>query len=156
MNIPLGNFSEGKPTQSSINIHGQNIAINICFEDLFNSEIIQSFDNSKNGIPNILLNVSNLGWFGKSNSLHYHLMAARMRSIETERPYIRATNTGVTAYIDHKGKLKAVAPIVETSYLLVDIQGREGLTPFSKFGNSPILLLCLFILCSNLVRRKFL
>ena len=156
MNIPLGNFSEGKPTQPSINIHGQNIAINICFEDLFNSEIIQSFDNSKNGIPNILLNVSNLGWFGKSNSLHYHLMAARMRSIETERPYIRATNTGVTAYIDHKGKLKAVAPIVETSYLLVDIQGREGLTPFSKFGNSPILLLCLFILCSNLVRRKFL
>ena len=83
MNIPLGDFSRGESVQPPIILGDHKIVSNICFEDLFNSEIIKHLKQP--GLKNestILLNVSNLGWFGESNSLKYHLMAARMRSIE--------------------------------------------------------------------------
>ena len=142
--------------QSPIILGEHRIVSNICFEDLFNSEIIEHLKQP--GLENestILLNISNLGWFGESNSLKYHLMAARMRSIETSKPTIRSTNTGMTAHIDHKGTVKAFLPPTKSGYLVVEIAGRAGKTPFTNYGNTPILLLCIFVLTAGTVRRIF-
>ena len=156
MNIPLGDFSRGESVQPPIILGDHKIVSNICFEDLFNSEIIKHLKQP--GLKNestILLNVSNLGWFGESNSLKYHLMAARMRSIETSKPTVRSTNTGMTAYIDHKGTVKALLQPTKPGYMVAEVSGRSGQTPFTNYGNTPILLLCIFVLIAGAARRFF-
>ena len=156
MNIPLGDFSRGESVQPPIILGDHKIVSNICFEDLFNSEIIKHLKQP--GLKNestILLNISNLGWFGESNSLKYHLMAARMRSIETSKPTIRSTNTGMTAHIDHKGTVKAFLQPTKPGYLVAEISGRAGQTPFTYYGNTPVLLLCTFVLIAGTARRFF-
>ena len=156
MNIPLGDFSRGESVQPPIILGEHKIVSNICFEDLFNSEIIKNLRQP--GLENestILLNISNLGWFGESNSLKYHLMAARMRSIETSKPTIRSTNTGMTAHIDHKGTVKTLLHPTKPGYILTEVTGRTGQTPFTNYGNTPILLLCIFVLIAGTVRRIF-
>ncbi|MDA9719236.1 apolipoprotein N-acyltransferase [Betaproteobacteria bacterium] len=156
MKIPLGDFARGKNIQSPITLGEHKIVSNICFEDLFNSEIIEHLKQP--GLENestILLNISNLGWFGESNSLKYHLMAARMRSIETSKPTVRSTNTGMTAHIDHKGRVKTLLHPTKPAYVVTEITGRAGQTPFTNYGNTPILLLCIFVLIAGAVRRIF-
>ena len=146
MNIPLGEFKRGPLPQDPINVKDQLIGINICFEDLFGDEIIKSFskNNPKNN-PSILLNVSNLAWFGDSNALSYQLKASRMRSIETERPTIRSTNTGYTVFIDKKGNvIKGIKPN-HRGYIVGKVQGTQGLTIFAICGNYLILLVCFLI-----------
>ena len=156
MKIPLGDFSRGESIQSPIVLGEHRIVSNICFEDLFNSEIIEHLKQP--GLENestILLNISNLGWFGESNSLKYHLMAARMRSIETSKPTVRSTNTGMTAHIDHKGTVKTLLQPTKPGYIVTEISGRAGQTPFTNYGNTPILLLCIFVLIAGAARRFF-
>ena len=156
MDIPLGDFSRGESIQSPITVGGHKIVSNICFEDLFNWEIIQHLKQPGLGNEStILLNISNLGWFGESNSLKYHLMAARMRSIETSKPTVRATNTGMTAHIDHRGTVKTLLQPTKPGYMVVEISGRAGQTPFANYGNTPILLLSIFVLIAGAVRRIF-
>ncbi len=156
MNVPLGDFSRGQPLQDPLSLDGHQFVANICFEDLFNWEIIKNLrQTSLKNESSILLNISNLGWFGESNSLKYHLMAARMRSLETAKPTLRSTNTGMTGYIDHRGVIAAVLPPTSPGYLVVEISGRVGNTPFTLFGNTPIALLCIFVLSAGVVRRIF-
>ena len=156
MKIPLGDFSRGERIQSPIILGEHKILSNICFEDLFNSEIIEHLKQP--GLEKestILLNISNLGWFGESNSLKYHLMAARMRSIETSKPTVRSTNTGMTAHIDHKGTVKTLLQPTKPGYIITEVSGRAGQTPFTNYGNTPILLLCIFVLIAGAARRFF-
>ena len=101
MNIPLGDFSRGAVGQASFEWQGQRLAPNICYEDLFGEELAQRFDRSGQA-PTIFVNVSNIGWFGNTVAIDQHLNISRMRALEFERPFIRATNTGETAIIDHQ------------------------------------------------------
>ena len=156
MKIPLGDFSRGESLQTPIILGEHRIVSNICFEDLFNTEIIERLKQP--GLENestILLNISNLGWFGESNSLKYHLMAARMRSIETSKPTVRSTNTGMTAHIDHEGTVKTLLQPTKPGYIVTEVSGRAGQTPFTNYGNTPILLLCIFVLIAGASRRFF-
>ena len=157
INIPFGEFKKGQLPQNPISVNDQFIGVNICFEDLFADEIIKSFSFSRalDQVPSILLNVSNLGWFGKTNALNYQLKASRMRSIETGRPMIRSTNTGFTAHIDNKGEIKKILPPMESLFLIANVQGMEGKTPFSFVGNKLILIFCLLIFIMRLYRFKF-
>ena len=82
-------------------------------------------------------------------------MAARMRSIETSKPTVRSTNTGITTHIDHKGNVKAILPPTKPGFLVVEISGQAGMTPFTFYGNTPILLLCIFVLSVGVVGRIF-
>ena len=94
----------------------------------------------------ILANVSNIAWFGRSHALPQHPQIARMRSLETGRPMLRSTNTGTTAAIDAAGKVTAQLEPYTVGALDVSVQGTSGLTPFTRLGNAPILLLALLCL----------
>ncbi len=61
-----------------------------------------------------------------------------MRSLETGRPMLRATNTGVTAAIDDTGRVIAQLPPYTKDFLSVTVQGTAGLTPFARAGNGPV------------------
>ena len=133
MRIPLGDFSRGTTTQAPLAVGGQRIAFNICYEDLFGDEIRRPLQGEAGAT--VLINVSNLGWFGDSHALPQHLAIARLRSLETGRPMLRATNTGITAAIDAQGRVMAQLPAFQAGVLDVSVQGTEGITPYVRWGD---------------------
>jgi len=86
-------------------------------------------------VPTILLNMTNIAWFGDSWAMPQHLQITQMRTLETGRPMLRSTNTGVTALVDAQGHVVSqLAPFVRGE-LEVSVQGYQGLTPYIVCGN---------------------
>jgi apolipoprotein N-acyltransferase len=131
MNIPLGNFARGPLVPPSFAFAGQRIGPNICYEDLFGEELARRFGDAATA-PTILANVSNMGWFGDTIALTQHLNISRLRSLELQRPMIRATNTGATAAIDHRGMVTAQMQPLVRGVLQAEVEGRNGLTPYAR------------------------
>ncbi len=148
MNMPLGDFHRGGLAQAPFMWMSQRIAPNICYEDLFGDEIGANFRDAANA-PTILLNVSNIAWFGDTVAIDQHLAISRMRALEFERPMVRATNTGATVVIDHRGRVTDALPRLTRGVLVADVEGRSGITPFawwvSRFGFWPMWGLCLAV-----------
>ena len=144
MNIPLGDFNRGALGQASFAVQGQRLAPNICYEDLFGEELAARFTDAALA-PTIFVNVSNLAWFGDTVAVDQHVAISRMRTLEFQRPFVRATNTGATAILDHQGQTRAALPRLTEGVLVGEVQGREGLTPFAwwaaRFGLWPLWLL---------------
>jgi apolipoprotein N-acyltransferase len=132
MNIPLGDFSRGALGQPSFDWQGQRLAPNICYEDLFGEELAVAFSDAATA-PTILVNVSNIGWFGNTVAIDQHLAISRMRALEFERPMIRATNTGATVIIDHTGRVTHALPRHTRGVLVGEVEGRTGLTPYAQW-----------------------
>ena len=149
MNIPLGDFNRGSIGQPSFAWKGQRVAANICYEDLFGEELGARFIDPALS-PTVFANVSNLGWFGNTVAIDQHLQISRMRALEFQRPFLRATNTGATVIMDHQGQVLASLPRLTQGVLEGVVQGRTGTTPFawwvSRFGLWPVWLLALAIL----------
>jgi apolipoprotein N-acyltransferase len=107
----------------------------------------------------LLANVSNDAWFGRSIGPRQHLQISQMRALETGRYMLRATNTGVTAIINERGKVIQEAEIFTTTALKGRVQGYTGATPYVLFGNSLMLGLAGILLLAGLlpgsqVRKK--
>ena len=139
MEIPLGEFGRGAREQPPLVIDGQRVAFDICYEDLFGEELAVQV----RGGATILVNLSNIAWFGASHALPQHLQIARMRARELARPMLRATNTGVTAAIDAHGRVIDALPTHAAGVLAVSLRGSEGLTPYARHGNALPLALSL-------------
>ena len=146
MNIPLGDFDRGPVGEPSFAFHGQRIAPNICYEDLFGEELAARFVDAAQA-PTLFANLSNIGWFGDTIAIDQHLQISRMRALEFQRPMIRATNTGATVAIDHTGRVIASRPRFTQGTLEAAVEGRSGSTPFAwwaaRFGLWPLLGLAL-------------
>ncbi len=125
MHIPLGDFSRGALVQPAFEFRGQRLAPNICYEDLFGEELGARFADPASA-PTVFVNLSNIGWFGNTVAIDQHLAISRMRAIEFERPMVRATNTGATAVIDHRGMVLQQLPRDRRGVLLGQVQGRSG------------------------------
>jgi apolipoprotein N-acyltransferase len=139
MQMPLGDQQRGAPYQGPMDLAGQRIAVNICYEDLFGAEIIRAWDVPARA-PTLLLNISNLAWFDGSIALDQHLQIARLRALETARPMLRATNTGATALVDPDGRVRAALPYLTAGVLDVEVRGHAGITPYVRWGNLPVLV----------------
>jgi apolipoprotein N-acyltransferase len=148
MNIPLGDFNRGAVGQPSFAWKGQRIAPNICYEDLFGEELGARFVDPALA-PTLFANVSNLGWFGDTIAIDQHLQISRMRALEFQRPFIRATNTGATVIMDYQGHVQASLPRLTQGVLTGTVEGRTGITPFawwvSRWGLWPLWLLAIAV-----------
>lgn len=137
LNIPLGDFNRGVVGPPAFEVRGaqgvQRLAPNICYEDLFGEELAVRFTDAATA-PTIMVNVSNIAWFGNSLAIDQHLQISRMRTLELQRPMIRATNTGATAIIDHRGNVTHQLPRLTRGVLLGEVQGRSGNTFFAKWA----------------------
>jgi len=157
MNIPLGDFRRGALPQPPFEWQGQRIAPNICYEDLFGDEIGASFRDAARA-PTILLNVSNIAWFGDTVAIDQHRAISRMRALEFERPMVRATNTGATVIIDHRGRVTHELPRLTRGVLEAEVEGRAGLTPYamwvSRWGLAPLWIAALAVVAGALWRRR--
>jgi apolipoprotein N-acyltransferase len=135
MDIPLGDFNRGALVQPNFDWQGQRLAANVCYEDLFGEELGARFADPAQA-PTIFVNLSNIGWFGDSIAIDQHLAIARMRSLEFARPSLRATNTGATVIIDHRGVVTQALARHTRGALVGEVQGR-GLSAASGWQITP-------------------
>ena len=145
LNIPFANLSRGKQKSVALfKIKDLGYAINICYEDVFGNEI--AWHDKYISEPNVLVNISNDAWYGKSIAAEQHLQISQARAIENKRMMIRSTNTGVTAFIDRDGKVLKKLPQFTSGGLKHNVQGYSGTTPYMLFNNLIIYFLCILIL----------
>ncbi|MGF1645113.1 MAG: apolipoprotein N-acyltransferase [Thiotrichales bacterium] len=129
---------------------GQPVAASICYEDAYGAEMAAMLPQAT-----MLVNVSNDAWFGDSLAPWQHLQIARMRSLELGRPMLRATNTGISAMIDHRGKVLVQSPQFKIAVVHGDVTPQNGATPFARFHHWPILFLCaVFVLAGGWYGRR--
>ena len=148
MHIPLGDFSRGGLPQPTFDWQGQRLAATVCYENLYSNELATQFVNEASA-PTILVNISNLGWFGEHLAMDQHLQIARMRALEFDRPFLLATNTGHTAIVNRLGAITHAAQPHTATALHGVVQGRTSLTPYAKwmaqFGTWPLWLAALAV-----------
>lgn len=157
MRIPLGDMTRGKPLQMPFAVKQQWVLPNICYEDLFGEEIAAQLSGAERaGQPQatVLLNLSNIAWFGNSIALPQHLQISQMRVLETGRPMLRATNTGATAIITPGGKVDAELQPYTRDMLSASVQGYQGQTPYIRLGNKLMLVLTLAALVAALMLSR--
>lgn len=149
VSIPLQDFSRGSATPQPLEVAGQRVAVNICYEDAFGEEIIRQLPQAT-----VLVNASNVAWFGRSIAPYQHLQISQARALETGRYMLRATNTGMTGVIDPHGRVVALAPQFAAATVTYRVQGYSGATPYVRWGNAPVLALCaLLAFAAALLRR---
>ncbi|MBK3393279.1 apolipoprotein N-acyltransferase [Psychrobacter sp. M9-54-1] len=142
-------YSRGSDDQLPLRVRGHNLGAAVCYE------VAYPDTTRKNAInTDFLLTISNDAWFGSSAGPLQHLQMVQMRALENGRWFMRATNTGVTAIIDHKGHIVERAPQFERTVLRGNVQARVGNTPYMRAGNYPILIIiALLLLLSYLGKR---
>jgi apolipoprotein N-acyltransferase len=142
MSLPNSDISAGAAVQALLTTAGgHKLAVAICYEDAYGAEQLSALPEAS-----ILINVSNDAWFGDSIAPHQHLEIARMRALEVGRPVVRATNTGISAFIAANGSVATRAPQFDTAAITSRVIPRQGLTPYARFGNTPVILLMLGVL----------
>jgi apolipoprotein N-acyltransferase len=149
IDIPMSSFSRGEAYQKPLEVAGQRVAVNICYEDVFGEEIIRQLPAAT-----MLANFTNDAWWGDSAASEQHLQMAQTRAQETGRYMLRATNTGVTAIIDERGRVLEQAPEFVTTLVNGTARGFSGSTPYVRWGNWPVLALLALILVTPWLRRR--
>ena len=142
MHIPLGDFERGALSQPRLLVQGERVQPNICYEDLFGEELAASFRDASTA-PSILVNMSNIAWFGNTVAIDQHRHISRMRAMELARPMLRATNTGATAVIDATGRVVQEFPRLVRGVLQAEVAGNHARPTFfawwaARFGLWPL------------------
>ena len=154
LNIPFSSLKRGQEKSVPLfKVNDLSYAINICYEDVFGSEIAW-YDKYKSE-PDILVNLSNDAWYGRSIAADQHLQISQARAIENKKMMIRSTNTGVTAFISRNGEVLKKLPQFSSGELRYKVQGYTGATPYMLFNNFLIYFLCFSILLVSFISRKF-
>ncbi|MBO9685807.1 MAG: apolipoprotein N-acyltransferase [Mitsuaria chitosanitabida] len=157
MNIPMDDQGSGTH-QRALPFAGQRLRPLICYEDLFGEDVVASALDHGDPAATVLVNASNLAWFGPRMVQDQHLQFSQMRALEFQRPIVRATNTGATAQVDHRGRVVARLPAEQAGVLEVTVEGRAGVTPYARWlsalGLWPLWgLVALLIVPAVLARR---
>lgn len=147
--IPMSDFAPGAHRQPPLAIAGQQVAVNICYEDAFGEEIIDALPQAT-----LLVNLSNVAWFGNSLAPAQHLQIAQMRALESGRMMLRATNTGMTAIVGADGRVQAALPPFTRGALVGEVRGYVGATPYVRWGNWPVVGCTLMLLALGRRRRN--
>ncbi|MFN4262791.1 MAG: apolipoprotein N-acyltransferase [Thioalkalivibrionaceae bacterium] len=158
LGIPMSDLSPGRG-DGLLEIAGTPMGLSICYESAFSQAMSAPLPAAA-----MLLNVSNDAWFGDSAAPRQHLAIARIRSIELGRPMIRATNTGISALIDHRGRVLSQTGLFETATLSGTLQPIAGSTLAFAVGASvarwlaattwPILMLVMLVTLGLRARRE--
>lgn len=149
LQIPMSDFSAGSGAAPLLQLAGYPAGISICYEDAFGEEVIQALPEAR-----FLVNASNDAWFGDSLALPQHLEIARMRALESGRYLLRSTNTGISAIIAPDGSIQASSPAFERHLLSGSITPLQGLTPYARWGNWPVVSVVVLLLCGLLLRKR--
>lgn len=135
LNIPLGTFTPGAETQAPMRVSGHFIPVNICYEDAFGSEIARALPAAE-----LLINIGNMAWYGRSLAADQQVQFSQMRAMETSRWMLRSTNTGLTAAINERGEIVKSLPQFTAGVLAIEATPRQGVTPYMRWRDAPVLM----------------
>ncbi|MCK3658482.1 apolipoprotein N-acyltransferase [Pasteurellaceae bacterium Pebbles2] len=155
-NLPMSAFQKGEAVQPDLLSKNRHFMGAICYEIIEGAQLQANLKQNSD----FILTISNDAWFGDSHGPWQHFQMARMRALELGKPVIRATNTGVTAFIDAQGKVIEKAPQFEATVLTQRIVPTEGKTPYAALGNKPLYFLSILLVLLRgigaLLKRKML
>jgi apolipoprotein N-acyltransferase len=141
-NVPISSIVPAKSHQL-ITLGSLKMVPAICYEITFADFIRQGINKHQ---ANVIVNISEDGWFGNSWGPHQHLEITRMRALENGSYVLRATTTGLSAIIDYKGKILAQAEQFTKSFVAGEISQIRGQTPWSRMGQWPLLAAMLMVI----------
>jgi len=141
LDIPMGDLARGDAQQAPLEVAGQKVAADICYEDVFGEEIIRALPEAT-----LLVNFTNDAWYGRSHAAAQHNQISQLRALETGRMMLRATNTGVTSIIGTDGRVLQQLSQHEEAVLNGMVQGYQGATPYVRWGNTAVMLLMIAML----------
>ena len=149
LQIPLGDFAAGGDRQELLKAGGHAFVTTICYEDAFGELVIRQVEKAA-----YLVNLTNDAWFGNTSEPYQHMQMAQMRALETGRYLVRATNTGLTGFVQPNGKISKQAPLYTTTTLTDSIVPMSGLTPYARLGDKWVFAsLCMLLVVVFAISR---
>ncbi|MGO2343759.1 apolipoprotein N-acyltransferase [Vibrio litoralis] len=152
-NLPMSSFERGNFIQPNLIANGRHLVAALCYEIIFSEQVRQNVTPD----TDFILTLSNDAWFGNSIGPLQHMEIARMRALELGKPLIRATNNGVTAVTDYKGRITKQVPQFQTEVLKAEVTSTSGNTPYRTLGSWLLYLWCasgLFGVCFQQKKAK--
>ncbi len=146
--MPMTSFTRGSPDQAPLTVQKMHLGPMICYEVAYPDLVRRIVPDS-----DVLVTISNDGWFGHSTGPHQHFEMVRMRALESGREVIRATNNGISAIIDSHGHVREQAPQFQRLVLRAKVNGYQGLTPYVVLGNWPVLAGIAVMLMAGFFRK---
>ncbi|WP_018983923.1 apolipoprotein N-acyltransferase [Salinimonas chungwhensis] len=132
--LPMSSFSRGAFVQENIVANGVSMAPALCFEIAFPRQVSANLHQD----TGIIITVSNDAWFGDSHGPAQHLQIAQVRAKEFGRPVVRATNNGITAFIDDAGNITGRLPQFQRGSITSDVDATTGFTPYRYLSDWPM------------------
>ena len=151
-NFPMSSFSPGALDQEQIHIGKFDLKFipALCYESIFPELMLSMHSDETNGI----IMISNDSWYGDTRGPIEHLAIARMRSMEMQKPMIRVTNSGITAYIDELGAIVERLPSDEEGVLHMQYVPTSGTTPYAKGGIYIFIFMVLATIALGFMLRR--
>ena len=148
LDIPLSSLSHGPDTQKDIFFNNTKLLPLICFESIFPNLLKSNIENE------IIINISNDGWFGNSLAPYQHLQITQVRALEFNRYILRAANTGLSAVINNHGEVIEYIPINKQGILTGFVPINLDRSFYSRYGDISVLMLLFLTLLSNRLFRQ--
>ena len=140
--LPMSSFSRGNFEQANLLANGIKLAPALCFEIAFPRQISANLNTD----TDMIITVSNDAWFGDSHGPAQHMQIAQVRAKEFAKPVLRATNNGITAFVDEHGDIITQLPQFESGSISAQVWATRGFTPYARFGDMlPFTLLLLLV-----------
>jgi len=156
--LPIGRGLTPGHSPTMFDVHGTRISPSICFEStvphLMRRQFVQLGRDGK--APEVLVNLTNDGWFWGSGILDLHLACAVFRAVELRRPMLIAANTGITAWIDSNGTIRETLPRREPGFVVAEVQSSRRRSVYQSVGDTAAwlcLLFCVSIVCHTAWKR---
>ena len=147
--MPIYETSRGDFHQPLLNLEQIPTLPFICYEIAYSDILLNALPAAK-----LLITISDDAWFGHSMARAQHLQMAQMRSLQSGRYQIVATNNGISAIIDAQGEILLTVPSFETYVLNGYVKAMSGRTPWSYIGDNVVVLFLSLIFCGLWFRRK--
>ena len=132
--LPMSSFTRGSTDQPPLRVGAYRAAPFVCYEIVYANQVARAARDS-----DLIITISNDSWFGNSIGPLQHMQIAQMRALENGRYVLRGTNNGISAIIDHQGRIVKKTDQFVTTTLVGPVNVMLGNTPFGSFGTTPII-----------------
>jgi len=140
-NLPTSYINLGPADQHGLKSGDLFISPSVCYEIAYPDLVAKSAVGSQ-----LLMSVSNMGWFGDSLGRHQFMEMAQMRALETQRYFAYSTNNGPSAIFDRRGDIQAQTKAFEQTTLSAQVYATKGSTPFMYWGSLPLVVISILVL----------
>lgn len=145
----VGDFKAGR-RGDTLAWNDHPIGMLICYEGIF-PELARAM--ARNGAQ-LLVNITNDAWFGRTSAAYQHFSMAVFRSVEHRRFFARAANTGISGFIDPSGRILASSDLYKDAVLSARVALLSEPTFYARWGDAPLLLISLALLALPAVGRR--